>query len=89
MRVSERINDHLREVGVAGAAHQLRHRFGTKLYEATRDPFLVATFMGHASIDTTKGYVRISPHAAALPVEQVSRLAVAAELDQITAKLPR
>jgi hypothetical protein len=27
--------------------------------------------------DTTRGYVLISPHAAALPVEQISRLAVA------------
>ncbi len=76
MRVSERINDHLHEVAdVAGTAHQLRHRFGTKLYEATRDPFLVAQVMGHASTETTKGYVAISPHAASLPIEQISRLA--------------
>lgn len=53
MRVSERINDHLRDCDVIGTAHQLRHRFGTKLYEATRDPFLVAQVMGHASTLTT------------------------------------
>lgn len=75
MRVSERICDHLRDAGAAGTAHQLRHRFGTKLYEATHDPFLVATVMGHASTDTTRGYVAISPSAASLPVEQISRLA--------------
>lgn len=77
MRVSDRINAQLRESGVPGTAHQLRHRFGTKLYEATRDPFLVAAVMGHASTETTKGYVRISPHAAAAPIELISRLATA------------
>lgn len=53
----------------------MRHRFGTKLYEATHDPFLVAQVMGHASTLTTQGYVRIGPHAAALSIEQISRLA--------------
>jgi integrase len=74
VRVSERINDHLRVCGIAGTAHALRHRFGTKLYEVTRDLMLVATVMGHTSTETTMGYVRISPHAAALPVEQISKL---------------
>lgn len=44
--------------GIAATAHGLRHRFGTKLYEATNDPFLVAQVMGHASTDTTRGYCR-------------------------------
>lgn len=75
MRVSERGGAHMKACGVNGTMHQLRHRFGTKLYEATHDPFLVATVMGHDSTQTTMGYVRISPHAAALPVEQISNLA--------------
>lgn len=75
MRVSERINAHLDEHKIPGTAHKLRHRFGTKLYEATRDLMLVATVMGHTSTETTMGYVKISPHAAALPVEEISRLA--------------
>lgn len=79
-RVSDRINRHLHDCDVAGTAHQLRHRFGTKLYEATRDPFLVAAVMGHASTETTKGYVRISPHTAAAPIELISRLTAPAEL---------
>lgn len=46
-----------------------------RIPQATRDPFLVPTVMGHVPTDTTRGYVLISPHAAALPVEQISRLA--------------
>ena len=74
MRVSERINDHLRAVGVVGTAHQCRHRFGTKLYEQTRDLMLVATVMGHSSTETTMGYVKISPHTAASSIEAISRI---------------
>ncbi len=74
MRVSERINDHLHKCGVPGTAHALRHRFGTKLYQVTKDLMLVAVVMGHTSTETTMGYVKISPYAAALPVEQISKL---------------
>lgn len=74
MRVSERINDHLHRLGITDTAHALRHRFGTKLYEATGDPFLVAEVMGHASVDTTKMYVRVLSSRAAGPIETISRL---------------
>jgi site-specific recombinase XerD len=73
-RVSERINDHLQRAGIAGTAHQLRHRFGTKLYAATKDLMLVATAMGHSSTETTKGYVLLNPHAASAGIEEISRL---------------
>lgn len=74
MRVSERINDHLHRLGITDTAHALRHRFGTKLYEATGDPFLVAEVMGHASVDTTKMYVKVLNSRAAGPIETISRL---------------
>jgi len=73
-RVSQRINDYLHDAGIPGTAHQLRHRFGTKLYNATKDLMLVATAMGHSSTETTKGYVLISPHAAKAGIEQISSL---------------
>ena len=76
-RVSERINRHLHEQGITGTAHALRHRFGTALYAETHDPLLVARVMGHASIDTTKGYVLINPFDAVAPVEVISRLGIA------------
>lgn len=74
VRVSERINDYLHSIGIADTAHALRHRFGTKLYEATGDPFLVAEVMGHASVDTTKMYVKVLNSRAAGPIEAISRL---------------
>ena len=75
VRVSERINDHLHRLGIPVTAHSLRHRFGTKLYEATGDPFLVAEVMGHASVDTTKMYVKVLSSRAAGPIEAISHLA--------------
>lgn len=75
MRVSERINDHLHTLGIRSTAHALRHRFGTKLYAATRDPYLVAEVMGHTSVDTTRLYVQLNPQAAARSIEEISRLA--------------
>ena len=73
-RVSNRINKHLHAADVPGTAHQMRHRFGTKLYGATHDLMLVAAVMGHSSTDTTMGYVRISPHAAAAGIESISTI---------------
>lgn len=74
MRVSERINDHLHSLGIVLTAHKMRHRYGTKLYEATLDPFYVAEVMGHASIDTTRGYVKIAADKRAA-IEAVATLA--------------
>lgn len=74
-RVSERINDHLHSLGIKLTAHSLRHRFGTKLYEVTRDPFYVAEVMGHASTDTTRGYVQLVTDRGASFAEAISKLA--------------
>src|SRR6266704_3183153 len=74
-RVSERINGHLHALGIAHTAHTLRHRFGTKLYEETEDPFAVAEAMGHASTDTTRVYVLIQANRSAKAIEAISTLA--------------
>lgn len=73
MRVSERINDHLHSLGIASTAHKLRHWFGTNLYDECRDPFLVAAAMGHASTDTTRGYVALVTDQGAQLAESLSR----------------
>lgn len=39
-------------------AHQLRHRFATRLYARTQDILLVQAMLGHASVGTTQRYVR-------------------------------
>ncbi len=75
MRVSERLNDYLHSVGVAGTAHTLRHRFGTKLYADTGDLLIVAEVMGHASIETTRGYVQLVGDKASAAIERISHLA--------------
>ena len=70
-RVSERINDHLRSAGIEDTAHSLRHRFGTMLYQETLDMLLVAEEMGHGSIETTRGYVRLMSQRASAAVEAI------------------
>lgn len=75
MRVSERINDHLKACGVTLRAHSLRHRYGTEMYRNSRDPFRVADLMGHASTDTTRGYVALVDDEGARLAEMVSKLA--------------
>jgi site-specific recombinase XerD len=41
--------------------HALRHSFGQRVYEETRDPFVVMAAMGHRSIASTLVYVRNDP----------------------------
>jgi integrase len=40
-------------------AHQLRHRFATDLYAATRDIVVVQRFLGHSRPETTQTYVQL------------------------------
>lgn len=48
-----------RALGDGWTAHSLRHAFGTEAYTRTRDLLLVARWMGHGSIETTRGYVAV------------------------------
>lgn len=67
-RVSQLASAHLHSVGVPCTLHQLRHRFLTEVYRATRDLRLTQELAGHASPTTTAGYTAWSPEAAALAV---------------------
>ncbi len=61
-------------VGVKMVPHQLRHSYGTAIARATEgDMMTVMALMGHASLDTSRGYVRWSNHGHA---EVVARLYV-------------
>lgn len=42
--------------GEPASAHSLRHWFGTKTYQASKDLRLTQTLMGHANPNTTAGY---------------------------------
>lgn len=55
-----------------GGAHQLRHRFATRLYRATgHDLRVVQEALGHESITTTAIYTDIEPDALRLAVAAV------------------
>jgi integrase/recombinase XerC len=63
-----------RELGYpATSMHKLRHRFGTKTYDAVRDVFAVQELLGHSDPKTTRRYVevnrdRMAAAVAGLPI---------------------
>ena len=63
---SMRIGRLLRQVGCPPVYtfHSLRHRFGTELYKHSRDIRLVQELLGHASLNTTQGYVSFDDEQA-------------------------
>lgn len=79
-RISGMASSHLQACGFAVTLHQLRHRFGTQAYAASRDLRMVQEVMGHADPATTAGYVAYDRDGAAravnaLPVPPPVRLA--------------
>lgn len=71
--VSRDANDHLHELGITDTLHSLRHRYGSQLYQASRDLRMVQSVLGHASPVTTAGYAAwdqpsATAAVAALPV---------------------
>lgn len=57
----------------AWTMHTLRHRFGTKAYAASRDLLLVQELLGHASPNTTQGYVAVPSEWARQLVTDMAR----------------
>ncbi len=53
-------------------AHSLRHRFATQAYGACKDIRVVQQLLGHASIQTTVGYVLVDQDALAAAVNAVA-----------------
>ncbi len=45
--------------------HRLRHTYGTELASAGMDLLVLRDLMGHASPETTAGYVHLSPQTLA------------------------
>lgn len=70
--VSHRINDLLHQAGIASSLHSLRHYYGTKVYGASRDLRVTQALMGHASPNTTVGYVAWSSVDARAAVEALN-----------------
>jgi integrase/recombinase XerC len=69
--ISHVANRHLHECGVAASLHQLRHRFATQAYQASRDLRAVQALMGHARPETTAGYAAFDQPAAVAAVEAI------------------
>lgn len=71
--VSREANDHLHDLGISDTLHSLRHRYGSQLYQVSRDLRMVQSVLGHASPVTTAGYAAwdqpsATDAVAALPV---------------------
>lgn len=64
--VSAYIARFLHEQGIPTTAHSNRHWFGTNVYRTTKDLLLTQALMGHASPETTAGYVAITPGQSAV-----------------------
>lgn len=50
----------MRNLGLEGSTHTLRHTIATLMYEQTQDILLVKEFLGHKSIESTQIYTHIS-----------------------------
>lgn len=55
--IRERVNDFLARIGLPYTFHQLRHRYGTKVYEISKDIRHTQRQMRHRSIQSTELYV--------------------------------
>lgn len=52
-------------------AHTLRHRFATEYFRVNPDLLALRELLGHASVDTTMIYTKVSPDALAPQVAQI------------------
>ncbi len=67
--VTDTLRHYLKGRGLNATGHQARHSFGTRMYAVMRDLPSVQETMGHASVTTTRGYVKHSPEMARRGVE--------------------
>lgn len=70
--ISTYIGRYFRSLGIGATAHQLRHWFGTSVYQASHDLRLTQELMGHADPKTTAIYAAYSPDAASSVVVGLS-----------------
>jgi site-specific recombinase XerD len=70
--VSRLINAHFRRLGMGWTAHQLRHRFATRVHDASGDLLVTQSLLGHASPTTTAIYAKFSSPRAVEAVRKVA-----------------
>jgi integrase/recombinase XerC len=71
-QLGQEFNRFLRDAGVTGSAHTLRHWFGSTTYANTRDLRTVQELLGHASPQTTAIYTVFDLEAAGAAVRSLS-----------------
>ena len=54
----------LHSIGVPTTLHSMRHFFATMAVRLTKDTLLVRDLLGHASVQTTEGYMQMDPTSA-------------------------
>jgi integrase len=54
------VNGYLRDLGINATCHQLRHWFGTEIYDNCHDIRVTQELMGHSNPATTAGYIAYS-----------------------------
>lgn len=66
--VMRQVNAYLRMIGVPCTFHQFRHRYGTRMYEISRDIRFTQQQMRHASVSSTELYVAVPTDQAVTSV---------------------
>lgn len=78
--LDNQVNLYLAELGIVSTLHTLRHRYGTRMYKATKDLRVTGQVMGHSDPKTTALYAAVSDIQA-----RPAALDLDAELDGGTA----
>lgn len=67
---------YLRDLGIDATMHQLRHRFGTAVWAATKDMRVTQELLRHADPGTTAGYVAYDHRLAQQAVAHIHEIEV-------------
>jgi site-specific recombinase XerC len=71
--LSTRFGDYLVRRGLPHITpHQLRHRYGTALYQKTRDLLLVKELMRHEDVSTTQIYAQLADETRAAAIRELT-----------------